>query len=84
VKHLITARCVAGHEQVLTVDGRLGRRWAEILAGLLDGTSDVYVHQPGPDSVIGKCGRCGAHIQCTVTEASELRSDGQAGGLSHE
>jgi predicted acyltransferase len=83
MNYLITARCDAGHGQVLTVAHRMGLAWAEVLAGLLDGSSSVYSYPPEPESVLNKCGICGARIQCTVTEESELRSDGQAGGLSH-
>jgi len=45
------------------------REDAELFAGLLDGTSTMYVYPPGPESVLGKCGTCGAKIRCVVEES---------------
>lgn len=56
------------HIQELIIDPLLGRSYAEGLAGLLDGSSKMYLFPPGPGSVIGKCGICKAQIKCTVTE----------------
>ena len=64
----IEATCDNGHSQVMQVAGNLGREYAERLAGLLDGTSDLYRYPPGEESVIGKCGICGAKITCEVSE----------------
>jgi len=67
---VITATCGNGHSQRLNVDAALGRQWAEGLAGLLDGTSPMYLYSPiGTDSVIGKCGICLAQINCTIAES---------------
>ena len=65
----ITAKCVNGHVQTIEYSGpNVGsREWAEVQAGLLDGTSSMYRASPiGTDSVIGKCGICKAQIHCTV------------------
>lgn len=64
--YVITAKCEGGHTQVIKVDGKLGREWAEAQAGLLDGSSSMYIHPPGPESVIGKCGICQKPITCRV------------------
>ena len=70
MKHKITAVCEAGHSQEIIIEG-LGREYAELQAGLLDGTSPMYIHSPiGTDSVIGKCGICRAQIHCVVTEVA--------------
>jgi hypothetical protein len=63
---IIEARCANGHKQVLQVAESLGRDYAQHLAGLLDGTSELYRYPPDENSVIGKCGVCGAKIECEV------------------
>lgn len=62
----IRATCERGHVQAIQVDAALGRRWAIQLAGLLDGTSDLFVSKPDHNSMIGRCGICGAHLKCEV------------------
>jgi hypothetical protein len=67
----ITVRCVASptqHAKVIRVKARLGRRRAEELAELLDGTSLAYVHAPGPQSPIGRCCVCGSECEAEVSE----------------
>ena len=67
----ITIRCSKNptqHAKVLRVKARLGRRRAEELAELLDGTSLAYVHPPGPQSPIGRCCVCGAECEAEVSE----------------
>lgn len=44
------------------------REYAERFAGLLDGTSPMYVHPVDERSIIGKCGRCNARFRCEVLE----------------
>ena len=56
------------HAKVVRVKARLGRRRAEELAELLDGTSLAYVFPPGPKSPIGRCCACGGEVYCEVTE----------------
>jgi hypothetical protein len=70
MKIKITAVCESSpsHIQKLTIDEKLGKAYAKQLAGLLDGTSPMYLYPPGPESVIGKCGICKAQIKCNVTE----------------
>ncbi len=41
-------------------------------AELLDGSSDMYIYPPGPDSVIGSCGICQSKFKCTVNEIPEV------------
>jgi hypothetical protein len=62
----IEATCGNGHRQILQISAELGREYAYHLAGLLDGTSEMYRFPPGPESVIGKCGVCGSQITCEV------------------
>lgn len=67
----ITVRCVDKpmlHAKVVRVRARLGKRRAEELAELLDGSSIAYVHPPGPQSPIGRCCVCGAEVEATVSE----------------
>jgi hypothetical protein len=73
VSYIITARCENGHSQEIKIDGELGLEWAKGQAGLLDGTSPMYLHSPiGTDSVIGKCGLCRTQIRCEVTEGPNV------------
>jgi hypothetical protein len=65
---LITARCTGKPEHVQQMTMNCTREYAELFAGLLDGSSTMYVHPPGPESVIGKCGICRAQIRCVVEE----------------
>jgi hypothetical protein len=67
----ITVRCIASpttHSKVVRVKARLGRRRAEELAELLDGTSLAFVHPPGPNSPIGRCCVCGGECEAEVSE----------------
>ncbi len=77
----ITVRCIASptqHAKVVRVKARLGRRRAEELAELLDGTSLAYVHPPGANSPIGRCCQCGGEVECEVTEVVD--GEEQRGG----
>jgi len=63
-------RCLgspAAHSKVVRVKARLGRRKAEELAELLDGTSLAYVHPPGAGSPIGRCVVCGGECEAEVS-----------------
>lgn len=62
----IDAECQNGHRQKLYVDVRFGEVYAATLAGLLDGSSPLYVYPPGQESKIAKCGICGTAIKCTL------------------
>ena len=67
----ITVRCLTSpiqHAKVIRVKARLGRRKAEELAELLDGTSLAYIHPPGQQSPIGRCCVCGSECEATVSE----------------
>ncbi len=65
--HQVKLVCENGHEQVIKVNG-MTDDWVEMWAGLLDGTSPMFVHSPiGTDSVIGKCGICQKQLKATVT-----------------
>jgi hypothetical protein len=66
----IEATCEKGHRQLLQIEGQ-GREWALTLAGLLDGSSEMYRFPPGPESPIGKCGVCGSQISCEVKEGKD-------------
>ena len=65
----ITIRCLAKteHAKVIRVKARLGRRRAEELAELLDGTSLAYVHLPGANSPVGRCCVCGGECEAEVS-----------------
>jgi hypothetical protein len=63
----LIATCTAGHEQIITTED-MRKEYVVQLAGLMDGSSALYVNKPGPESSIGKCGKCGAQIKCDVVE----------------
>ena len=66
----ITVRCTAEplkHAKIVRVKARLGRRRAQELAELLDGTSLAYVHPPGAQSPLGRCCICQAEVECEVS-----------------
>jgi hypothetical protein len=65
--YVLVAICDRAHEQRIRIEGR-SRDWIAGLAALLDGTSPYYIHPPGPNTVLGKCGLCGAQIRCRVEE----------------
>lgn len=61
--------CPNGHSQTLLTHA-MSQAEAESYAGLLDGTHPLYRYPPRdypvPDSMIGKCGMCGAWITATI------------------
>lgn len=65
----IKAICVNGHEQVIYTP-EMPREWAATLAGIMDGTSSIYVYPPEKSKeyplYIGKCGICGSWFSCSV------------------
>lgn len=77
----VTATCAEGHSQALRVDGKLGLEWAKMWAGLMDGTSPLYIYPPiGTDSLIGKCGICGSQIKCSVEDTVDRTARELSGG----
>lgn len=67
----ITVRCQLQpklHAKVIRVKARLGKRRAQELADLLDGSSLAYVHPPGANSPIGRCCQCQAEVNAEVSE----------------
>lgn len=76
---LLVCRCSAGHERVIRVRG-MSLEWAKQWAGLMDGTSPLYVRPPTEDeqTAIGRClmpanhprglaeQLCRARIRCEV------------------
>ncbi len=63
----VEVRCEAGHTQTFRVVD-MSREWVESWAGLMDGTSPMYVYPPTDFSPIGKCGICSRRLKTTVTE----------------
>jgi hypothetical protein len=63
-------RCDQGHEQAIGLDPTYSRPAAELLAGILDGTSPAYLMPPRamPGSMIGRCAwpDCGALFTATL------------------
>lgn len=55
------------HAKILQMQG-LPREVVEDFAGLLCGTSPYYIHNPGPDSPIGKCVTCGGQLTYEIEE----------------
>jgi hypothetical protein len=67
----ITVRCAnhpLKHGKILRVSLALGLEYAQMLAGLLDGSSKFYIYPPGPESPIGKCCTCGGALSAEVAE----------------
>jgi hypothetical protein len=48
------------------------RRWAEIWAGLTDGSSELYRTPPGPECEWCKCGICGAKLTHSVRQGEDV------------
>ena len=66
----LVIRCQAQpqkHAKVIRI-GDTNKDYVETLAGLLDGTSHLYLYKPGPDSPIGKCATCGGALRSEVKE----------------
>lgn len=65
----IIARCEGDCRKIQTIEVR-GQTLVEAktIAGLMDGTSPVYVFKPGKDSEIGKCASCGGQFKCEVVQ----------------
>ena len=65
----LIARCDNGHETRLLLPDH-SRIEAELLGGIMDGTSPFYVHPPREDeqTMIGRCAyeECGAPFHCTL------------------
>ena len=78
----IMVQCTASktHTKLITVDPALGMEYARQFAGLLDGSSTLYIHKPGPNSPIGKCGICQGQIKCTVEERLPENAEPQEQG----
>jgi len=77
----ITVRCQrepAKHAKILRLKSEQGRQYADTLASLLDGSSPLFIHKPGPDSPIGKCATCGGGVEASVEEV-EVKEHGKAG-----
>jgi len=59
--------CEQGHEQDIKLQN-VDRQFAEGFAGLIDGTSPMYVYPPDEKSSIGKCGICRSKVKATLVE----------------
>jgi hypothetical protein len=64
---IIHLTCSGGHKQNIFLEG-LGLAWAHGMAGLLDGSSDMFIHDPRVDhnSSIGRCGICRKQVTAVV------------------
>ena len=65
----IEARCERGHTQRIATPG-MGAPRVRQLAGLIDGTSELFVvpprDTPVPGSTLARCGICGSWMTCTL------------------
>ncbi len=70
----VTAKCENGHEQFVTYYD-MTREQVEVIIGLVDGTSPLYIYPPGENSVIGKCAypNCGKPFKCSIQEIQEVK-----------
>lgn len=75
----ILVKCIKreDHRKILRMRVELGKHYAETLAGLLDGTSPYYIHKPAEGSPIGKCGLCGAPLECEVYETEVTNANNE-------
>jgi hypothetical protein len=65
----LTLVCASGHSQKIQLGPGFTRAMAEDYAGLIDGTSDMFIASPlGTDSPIGKCCICGAQIRAQIEQ----------------
>ncbi len=68
---IVTFTCANGHSEEVKLVGE-DERYARIWAGLLDGSSELYQHPPGPDSPLCKCGICGATLTSSVRQGPDV------------
>ncbi len=68
---IVRTECANGHKGDLRFVG-VGRRWAEMWAGLTDGSPELYQHAPGPDCPLCKCGICGATLTSSVRQGEDV------------
>lgn len=59
------------HAKVIQFVPGFSMETAKTLAGLLDGSSAMYIRKPGPLSPLGKCATCGGAIESTITQVGE-------------
>ena len=71
---IITFTCANGHVGSLKFIG-VDRRWAELYAGLSDGSSELYQHPIEADCPLCKCGICGATLTSSVTQGPDVPED---------
>lgn len=70
MNYVLKAKCEGEckKEQTITYED-FTREYVERVAGLMDGTSPLYVFKPNGDSTLGKCETCGGKFTCTVHDA---------------
>lgn len=62
----IEATCGACHRTQMIYTPDFDEISAQQLAGIMDGTSPLYVKRPGEESAIGRCESCGGRFTCTL------------------
>lgn len=73
-------RCEQGHTQTLLTPDH-SKEQAEMLAGLMDGTSRFYVLKPTAESFMGRCATCKTRFTSKLFGFSEKRCQACAGEL---
>jgi hypothetical protein len=66
----IIIRCLKDqkHAKKLRMNQKMGRDYAVRFGELICGTSDMFIHKPGPGSPFGKCGICGGQLSYELEE----------------
>ena len=68
----LTIRCTKepNHAKILQFRAGMGltRIEAEALGDVFCGTSELYIHKPGPGSPIGRCACCGATLEYEIED----------------
>ncbi len=70
----VIAKCAScsGESVLRFAQSQFARSYVEHYAGLLDGTSPLYVLPPGPESPIGMCCVCRGRIACTIVDEPKV------------
>lgn len=67
---ILEAKCEGGHSQRITYEGDwVGMEYVEMFAKMLEAGPGLV---GPPKQGLGKCGKCGTQIHCTITNEGGL------------
>lgn len=82
----VTIRCTENKDHAKILQMNLPLAMVEDFAGLMDGTSPMFIYPPGPGSPIGKCGICRGQLMSTIEEwkdgdQADIKVDRECNGV---